>query len=286
MKPEQKGYLELILFAVTTGTIGVFTKMISDMNEFTILFFRAIIAVVFIFLVVLFTKRLNELPIKQPLRTFLVGFFQGLAIIFYFLSVFRTAVTNTAFLLYSAPIWTIILAKILLKEKIEKKTIIGMIITVLGIILILNPESFSFSSKETLGNVFGLFSGIFYAAMAVTAKPLTQKVSGYYAAFWQYMVIAIIFVFLINSSSVSAVPMNWWKLIIIGVLCTGVAYILFMNGIRKVKAQKVFIITSIEPLTGAIFAFLLLKELPSLITVAGALLILMGIYLVAKKQNN
>ncbi|MBI2453227.1 DMT family transporter [Candidatus Peregrinibacteria bacterium] len=149
MDKEKKGYLELILFSLFAGVVGIFVKLIQNLDIYSIIFFRALIASIFIFMVILAKKNIKELKPQYPFQTLLVGIFQGLAIFFYFASVIQTSVSNGVFLLYTAPIFSIIFTKLFFKEKIEKKTIIGIIITLSGIIFILNPQTFSFNSKET-----------------------------------------------------------------------------------------------------------------------------------------
>ena len=129
-----------------------------------------------------------------------------------------------------------------------------------------------------------LASGFFYSAMALTAKPIMNKKSGYYTAFWQYAVISLMFVFFLKIDSSTVLIENWWKLLTIGILCTGIAFILFMEGVRKVKAQKIFIVTALEPLAGTIVALIILKEIPPIMTIIGAVFILYGVYRITIKK--
>lgn len=283
LSEEQKGYLQLILYSLMVGGVGVFVRLVRDMDAYSILFFRAIIATCFIFFATIFAKNIKELKLVYPIHTLLVGIFQGLSTLFYFLAIFRTSVSNAIFLIYTAPIFSIIIAKLFFKEKIEKSTIIGLAITTLGIILILNPSSFSFKSTETIGNLFGLASGFFYAVMALTAKPIMKKVSGYYVAFWQFAVISVVFVLFLQDNAMAIFLTNLWQFAIIGIFCTGISFILFMEGVRRVNAQKIFIVTSLEPLMGAALAMLILQQIPTGMTIAGAILILAGIYIVTRQ---
>lgn len=285
-KHQSNGYLELILFSIFAGIVGVMVKMVKGLDVNTIIFFRASIAVVFIFIVVLFMKRAKELSLQYPVQTMLVGVFQGLCFVFYFGSIMQTSVSNAIFLLYTAPIFTVIFAAIFLHEKIEKETIIGMLITLAGIIFILDPRTFSFNSTQTIGNLFGLLAGALYAAMAVTAKPLMKKVSGYYVVFWQCVITALMFIFFVRIESTAVLISNWGKLLIIGIVCTGIAFILFMQGLQKVAAQKVFVITALEPLAGTIAALIVLSEMPSYMTIIGAVLIIYGVYRMTNLEKN
>ena len=67
-----------------------------------------------------------------------------------------------------------------------------------------------------------------------------------------------------------------------GVLCTGIAFVLFMEGLKRVKAQKVLIVATVEPLAGTLAALLVLKEVPSFLTIIGAVLIIYGVYRVTR----
>ena len=279
-----KGYAELVLYSILAGLVGVFVRLVENLDVYSIVFFRATIAYVFIFIILAFRNKLSELVLESPLRTFLVGLFQGLSIFLYFTAVLKTSVSNAVFLLYTAPLFSVIIAKLFLGEKIERETIIGIVITLLGIVLILDPRTFSFASDQTVGNLLGLLSGLTYAAMALTAKPILQKASGYNLVFWQYLIISVMFSFFLQYNFEVAMVVNWWKLLAIGILCTGIPFVLFMNGIKKVKAQKIFIITALEPLAGTFFAILLLREIPSVLTLVGALFIVYGVYRVASKD--
>lgn len=283
MPDEQKGYTQLILYSFFSGIVGVFVRLIPNLDVNTIIFFRALIASVFIFLIISLKQNLKELALIHPFRTLAVGIFQGLSILLYFQSIINTSISNAVFLLYTAPIFSVLLAKIFLKEHIEKRTYLGIFLTLVGIIFILNPQTFSFAAQNIWGNIMALGSGFFYAAMALTAKPILQKKSGYYVAFWQYAIISLMFLLSFNGSKIAAVSAAWWQLLVIGIVCTGIAFILFMEGVKKIKAQKVFIITSLEPLVGSIAAIVFLKEVPSLFTMMGAICIIFGVYTCTKK---
>lgn len=281
---ERKGYVQLIFYSILAGSVGIFVRLTENMGSFSIVFFRASIATVFIFLAIISLKKLKEIKLTDPGKTLLVGLFQGLAILLYFSALLRTNVSNAVFLMYTAPIFSVIMSKFLLKEKIEKETLIEIFITMSGILLILDPRTFSLKSSETIGNLMALASGFFYAAMAVISKPVLKKKSGYYVAFWQYLIISFMFIVFLDFGSFSAAFNNWWQLGLIGVVSTGVAFILFMEGVKKVEAQKIFIVTSLEPLTGTVLAIIVLSEVPTFLTVVGGTFILYGVYRVTRRS--
>jgi len=285
MNDTEKGYLLLIIYSFLSGFVGIIVKLIKGIDTYSIAFLRAMIAASFILIFLLFRKKLSELRIVSPLNTILMGIFEGISVILYFLAVMMTNVSNALFLVFTAPIFSAIFARIFLKEKIGKNTVIGIGVVMVGIAIMLDPRTFSISSKDTLGSILALLSGIFYAAMAVAAKPLMKKVSGYYSTFWEYVVISLMFVLFFKPSQSGAIFANWIQLLVLGVICSGMAVILFMEGVKRVPAQKVFIITSLEPVIGTIFAAIILKENPSSFVLVGGAIIIAGIYLTTRKSK-
>jgi len=283
LSEEKKGYIQLIIYSLLAGSVGVLVRLVQGMDAFSITFFRAFIGVLVIFAIIAFRRKIRELKIVDYKKTFLVGAFQGISIFMYFFAILNTTIANAMFLLYTAPIFSVIFAKIFLKEKIQKKTILGVVLAMIGIIFILNPAKFSFSSSNSLGILFGLGAGLFYSAMAITAKPLTKKVSGYYLAFWQYLIISVLFAISLRGTSVNIVAGNILPLLGIGIFTCGIAFILFMKGVKRVKAQKVFVVTALEPLVGVVSAIIILSEIPTLFTGIGAILILAGVFAVMRK---
>lgn len=120
MNEEQKGYLELIVFSLLVGIVGIFVRLIENLDIYSIIFFRASIATIFLFLVTIFRKGIRELSLEYPFRTLLIGLFQGLAIYFYFEAILKTSISNAVFLLYTAPVFSIFLSKYFYKEEIER----------------------------------------------------------------------------------------------------------------------------------------------------------------------
>ena len=289
MQKESFGYLQLIIYALLAGSVGIFVKGTSGLDAGQLLFFRGFIASFFLLLAVLLLGKIGSLKIIDAKRTLFIGIAEALSIFFYFSSMLQTTVSNSMFLaIATAPAFALILAKIFLKERIEKRTIISTAIVITGIILLLNPAEFSFDSSKTIGNIFALLSGLLYASMVVASKPLLEKVSGHYVVFWQYLIACVLFIpaIILMPLKIGAISQNLFQLLMIGVACTGIAFVFLMEGLKKIKAQKVFLITSLETMTGTALAVLLLGEQISLLSIAGAVLILFGIYRTAKSAGN
>jgi drug/metabolite transporter (DMT)-like permease len=253
-------------------------------DTLSIVFFRSCIAAIFIGLVCIAIRQAGALRLRDPRATLLVGLFQGAMIGLIMAALRMTSVSNALFLLYTAPIFSVLLARVFLKERIAATTWAGIGVALLGVLCIVDPRTISFDSAHALGNLLALGAGLSLAAMTVAAKPLSRRVSGHYIVFWQYLVIAVLTLPFIRVASPTTLLANWWQIGGLGVVCTGIAYLWYMRGVRHVPAQHVLIVASLEPLVGTAMAALILGESLSHLALVGAALIVLGAYGVARTR--
>ncbi len=280
------GYARLLAYSALAAFIGIFVKLMSGIAPIEILFFRMAVAGVCVAAFVLVRGKTSELSLVELPRTLLVVVFQGLNTGLYITALQYVPVSNAVFLLYTAPVFSVILARVFLNERIEPRTILGIAAATVGTLLIVNPSSLALGSDALLGNLLALGAGFSFAAMAAVSKSLSQKVSSAYVPFWQYIGVAAFCIFFLSPSSLSAGIANWWQLLGLGFLSTAVAYILFMQGVKLVKAQHVFIITSVETVFATGLAALILHEMPSWLALLGAAFILAGAYAITKGSGD
>lgn len=279
-----KGVLYLLICSVIFGFGGFFIKMTVGMSSEQMLFSRAVAACIFLFVVAISTGKLKELKIKYPIATIIMGLVEGLSLFFYYRALETTAVTNTTLLVYIAPVFSVILSAIFLKERIEKKTILGIAASFIGVVIVSDPTKFSVNPGEMWGSIYALLGGFFYAAMAISSKNVVQKTTPLYATFWKYLVIAIL-------ASMFALPMetiqltnNIVPILYGGWIAGGIAFLIYMKGITLVKGQVIQVITMFEIVVASLSGILLLGERPTVQTLFGGLFIVGGILIVSSKK--
>ena len=280
------GVFYLILFSLLTGSSGYFVKISQGINAQQILFFRAVLACIFIFLVALVTKRIRELKFRFPFATILMGVTEGLSIYFYYLALAKTTITNTTLLVYTAPIFSVILAAIFLKEKIETKTTWGILASFIGVIIVSNPAQLRLNHGQMLGSICALIGGFLYSAMAISSKSVTEKTTPLYAAFWQFFIIMLLSVGFALPVSVNLIKISVIPLLYVGLAAGGLAFILYMEGIKRVKGQIIQVITTLEIVIASLCGIVLLHEKVTLSTMIGGLFIIASIFIVSAKKNN
>lgn len=286
MSTLKNGYIHLVYYSLFNGFVGILVKETQGLDTLAIVFFRGLIAAAFIGLIAVLLRQAHTLRLCNLRATLLVGLLQGLMTILIIGALRLTAVANALFLLYTAPVFAVVLARLFLKERIAPVTWVGIGVTLLGVLLIVNPAQIALDRTQTLGSLMALGAGLASAAMTVAAKPLTQKVSGYYIVFWQYLLIALLTLPFVQPVALNSVTANWWQLGGLGIVCTGIAYTLYMRGVRHVPTQHVLIVASLEPLVGTALAGLILHEALSPFTLVGATLVLAGAYGVARARTS
>jgi drug/metabolite transporter (DMT)-like permease len=254
MNMLKSGYMQLVYYALFNGFVGVLVKETQGLDTLVIVFFRGLIAAAFIGLLTVLLGQGRTLRLCNLRATLLVALFQGLMTILIIRALQLTAVANALFLLYTSPIFAVVLARLFLKEPITRVIWMGIGVILLGVLCIVNPAHLLLDRTQALGSLMALGAGLASAAMTVAAKPLTQKVSGYYIVFWQYLLIALLTLPFVQPTVLNSVTANWWQLGGLGIVCTGIAYTLYMRGVRYVPAQHVLIVASLEPLVGTIIA--------------------------------
>jgi drug/metabolite transporter, DME family len=196
-------------------------------------------------------------------------------------------------LLYTQPLWTILINKLFMKEKLTKTTIFSCILVLVGVFILVNPISSGFYLKP--GIFFALSGGIFISLWVVIGGILSKKGSHPIATKYAETLFMIIFLALlyplatlfIKDSSLISFSLNWplkiWIYLIIFNLFTQVAgHLFFFYGLKKVSSTTAGIILLLEPVVAAILAALFLGQALTWNILIGGILIVIANYLVIK----
>lgn len=201
----------------------------------------------------------------------------------FFLSLKLTTVANAVLLTYTAPLFIALMAPFLLKESLEKTTILALFLSFIGIILILTPASIELNLRQLSGIFWGLLSGFTYAILVVLVKPLLKIYSPMLLMFLESFTATLVLLPFVLSQPLQLNFFSLSLLVIMGILHTAIANILYLEGLRQLKAQIAGVLSYLDPLSASFFAFIFLQEVPRLETIIGGFLILLANYLTARQ---
>lgn len=218
--------------------------------------------------------------------------FSGFAYqLLFLIGIDNTSAGNTALIMSAIPMWTAILAFIMLKEKIRPLAWIGLLFALLGtmvVTLAVVPVSASGSSLK--GNLIIAAAALMWALGTVVSRPIMKSVAPLPLAFCG-VAIAVPFHFLIAADSLSEIrcffqdPWLAIALLYSGALSTGVAYYLWNYGIKVLGAAHTAIFQNLVPFFALFFAWLILGEIPVTLQIVGGGLIVAGVVIMRKQRD-
>lgn len=159
----------------------------------------------------------------------------------------------------------------------------------LGLVLV--TPSFSLGNQATAGLAWGIASGGLFAALALCNRHGARGMNAIQVACWQNLMVCVsIFPLygLLGNESVGAVSADlasWFWLALLGILCTGLAHMLFVRCMNSLDARLAGTIVALEPVYAIACAWWLFHEQPSTRMLAGAALIILATVLASRRSG-
>jgi len=262
--PALLGTLSMMACAFLWSVAGLFIKIL-EWNPFLIAGLRSLIAFFFLLAII----RTVRLTWSWPL---LGAALANAATMLLFVGANKTTTAANAILLqYLAPVFTAILAVMILKERIRREQLIALTLTPVGMILLFMDR---LSSGQLFGNLLALGSAFAFALMFIFTRMQKEgdPLQSLMAAHAVTAVIALsVAVFL---PVPQFTPAAIGSILVLGVLQIGLASVFFSYGIKRVTAVTANLIALIEPVFNPVWVFLVLGEAPSATAVLGGTLII------------
>lgn len=289
-------YVEALLAVVIWGGTFIATKVtLREISPATIVWLRFGIGILILGAAVAARKQF-ALPARRELAYFALLGFIGVTFHQWLQAtgLITAAATTTAWIVAIIPVFTALLGWLILKETLGALRIGGMLLAAIGVILIVSkgePGTLFSGSFGTPGDFLILISAVNWAVFSVLSRrgldahPATRMM--FYVMVFGWLFASIwLFGF---GSGFSEIPHlsteGWGGILILGVLGSGVAYIAWYDALQALPASQLAAFINIEPLVTTVMAAFLLNESITLLSVLGAGLILLGVYLVNKPDK-
>ncbi|MEO8647540.1 MAG: DMT family transporter [Acidobacteriota bacterium] len=199
-----------------------------------------------------------------------------------------TTAANAIFLQYTAPIYILILAPFILKEKFNVRDLLTVMLCLGGMALFFVDNTATQSAPSILiGNIVALISGVFFGLYILFLRhPRSLQRNPAVSVFYGNLLIVIIMAPLIAADPpASASASDILPIIVLGVFQIGVSYMLFTHGIAAgVRPMDASIIGFIEPTFNPIWVYLFVGERPSGWAVVGGTVILLTVMMHTLRQ--
>lgn len=260
-----RGRLFILAAAILWSLAGVFIKFL-DVPPLTIVFYRSFFA----FLVFTAFVRRAQWQINGPV---LISVLTYTVAISSFVSANKlTTAANAIVLQYTAPIFVFLFSRLVMGEKISRPNGFALLAGMIGVGVISLDSA---GEPEMAGVALALVSGVLFAAYMINLRR-TQQVSPIYLTWINNAFCALALLFVVSSQL--ALTLNQLGiLIVMGAVQLGLPYFLFSKGLQSVSLQEASLIALIEPVLNPIWVALTVGEIPSVATLSGGLMILVGL---------
>jgi len=186
------------------------------------------------------------------------------------------------------PLVVAVAARFMLHEALTARTVIGMIVALLGVLLLTwSGEINDKAPNPLLGNLLEVLAMLAAVGYTLLVKVLSQRYSAVFLTAMQSFIGSALYLpFLLLPSTRSVESFSWpavWAVIHLGVVVSVVAYILFNHALSKMTVTRVMIFTSLIPVFAAFFGWTLFAET---INAKQAIAIAMVVAGVFYAQNN
>lgn len=289
--PQQGGLNKnLIILHFTVfiwGFTGILGALIS-ISAVSLVWYRVLIASSSLFLYFKF----NKTAIKVNRATFLKLIFTGALVgghwILFFASIKLSTVAVTLVCLSSITLFTAIFEPLINKKRVSKMEILAGALIITGIVLI-----FKFETQYTKGIIAGLISALFASLFAIINSRQVKKYEAPVIAFYEltgaFVWISIYLLFTHGfNHSMFLKNADIGYLLILGTICTSLAYVAGVSVMRELSAFRVALITNLEPVYGILMSFVFFGDMNKMTAGfwVGAVIILSTIFLfpIARKQ--
>ena len=230
--------------------------------------------------------------IQQMLPICAFAFFAGFAYqILFLIGMDRTTAGNTALIMSAIPMWTAIMARILIQERLRPWAWVGLTIALAGTMVVtLAAMPASESSTSLIGNLIVGLAALCWSFGTVLSRPLLKHIEPLPLAFWA-LALSTPFHFLIAGNGLGELgnllsdPWLAAAILYSGALSTGIAYVLWNQGIRSLGTAHASIYQNLVPIVALVAAWFLIGEIPVALQIIGGLLIITGVVVMRKNRD-
>ena len=294
MKSNNSALVALVLVQLFYGVTFTFANDVIDggyMQPFGFILFRVSFAGILFWIFSLWTP--SEKIEYKDFSKFVIAAFFGVALnmLAFFKGLQFTTPINGSVIMVTTPIIVLILSAIILREKITKIRLFGVLAGISGaLILSLYNSSSNSRYHILLGNFLILVNAASYSYYLILIKKLTAKYHPYTFIKWLFL-FGTLFVFPFGYKELSEVNWNeftpyiWFSTIFVVVFATFATYLLNPLALRKLSATTVSTFVYIQHVFAGIFAVVMGSDSVSTIKVIATLLIFLGVYLVTKNST-
>ncbi|MGN0553347.1 MAG: DMT family transporter [Oscillospiraceae bacterium] len=290
---KKYSFILIILAGCLWGTLGIFVRKFSEygITSMSVVFIRSLLTAVCVLGAgALFRSDLLKFKLKD------IWIFTGMglcSIVFfnfcYFKAVTLMSLSAAAILLYTSPVFVMLLSALFFKEKITVRKIVSVFVSLAGLVLVTG----FIGDAETVtlsGFLCGIGSAAGYALYSIFNRAAINK--GYSALAvtgWSFAFAALFSIPAVNISAIADMFSENKAMIGYSVLfavCASVLpYIFYSIGLKGTENSIAAVVASAEPVAATLLGMIIYKEIPSVSAFIGIIVVIAAMLMIVDRKK-
>jgi len=279
-------YLYALIAMIFWGMSFVWTSLLLKYYQpVAIIFIRLIISSIFLFLIIILFRKQIKIRRKDYWLIFISSVFNPFL---YFIGentgLKYSTSTITAVIIATIPVFSPLVARITLNERLTWYNLAGIFISFAGIlIMLMNPEmNIEIQPKGAFFLGIAVIAALIYS---VLLKKLTVNNSPITLIAYQNLIGIFLFMpfffFMEYHQFINVIPdlRIISSFLFLGILASSISYVLFAKTVKTLGISKTNIFTNLIPVFTAIFSFFILAESFTFLKVIGMLIVISGVFI-------
>ena len=283
----------IILAGCFWGSMGIFVRRLTGFgfSPIQIVTLRITVAALVFCLVLLAKDRsgfriaLRDLPLFLGLGFGSILFFT----VCYFSAITIMPLSTAAILLYTSPIWIMLMSALFFREKLNSVKLIALALAFAGCVLV---SGISGEGLTLTGLLLGLGSGLGYGLYSILGTVALRKYSPYTVTTYTFL-FAAAGAWLVcgpadmvsKFNAADNVPGLLLFCVLTGLVTAVVPFLAYTLGLRTVEAGRAGILATVEPLVAALVGIVVFSEPLTLLSGLGIVLILAAVVLLNRNRS-
>jgi drug/metabolite transporter (DMT)-like permease len=292
MSNRFKPHLALLTVQILFGIWPIFGKIVlRSMSSTSLVACRLVGAAIAFAIIQRHITPLLRMPLKDIVMLTLCSMLGIVGNQFLFVKgLSLTTVINVEILSTTIPVYALAVSILLGYERGSLKTLLGIMLSVAGVLYLVNPTYAALTQGTTTGNLLILINSFLYALYLVASKNLVERYGALNVVTWIFLVGSVITVpvgiYSLQQENLAAIGAGTWAAVaFIIIFPTVIAYYLNAWALTRVPPSMVAIYIYLQPLIAFGLAPLLLGESWNWRTIVAAVLIFAGVALVTMDHD-
>ncbi len=272
---QTKADFMVALISITWGSAYIMMKFgLDTIPPFSLIMLRFGIA--FICIAIVFAKELRHTTLRIIKKSAILGTLLFGVFAFLLHGMETTTASNAGFLISTTVVFVPLFHAILSRVLPDKKTIIGVVVTIIGIALLSLQESLGFH----VGDILCFAGALTYTAFILVTDVYSKDDDPLLLGIWQLGfsgAIALVCTFIFETPTLPSNGPEWAAILGLAIVCSAFCFVVQPIAQAYTTPEHTALLFSLEPVSTAAFAFVFLHEVLNTQGMIGAALVLFGV---------